>query len=672
MATHTLIFTPSGVQTTGETGETVYDAALRAGVDMRSICGGKGLCKRCQIEVEPGEFAKFKLSVSAGDIPKLSPTEKKARHDGELSERRRLACRAKLCGDMVVEVPSDSREGESAIQKKSTHIETELNPAVQLYMIKLETPTLADNPSDGEAICRALQEQHGVAARLTHAAMIKLQPVLLAHDNTAVAVVRRANGGRQIGRAKNQGQAALADSVIDIWAPSSDEAYGAAIDIGSTSVALYVYNLSSGEPVYEKAAMNPQIRYGEDLMSRVSYIMMNKGGEAKLTDAIRGQIKTMLSGAIDTLGIRTEQMVDVICVGNPIMHHLFIGANPTELGQAPFRLTVKDWIDLPAPALEIGLSASASVSLFPLIGGHVGADTTAAYLTQIKTMAGRSVLLVDIGTNAEIVLSHGGKVAAASSPTGPALEGAEISSGVRASLGAIERVRIDPVTKDGRVKIIGCEDWLSDTDQSADAHSITGICGSGIFEVMVELASAGLLDKSGLFITSAAPERFEQVNNVWQYTLLRRGSAKDSGGGDIIIKQTDIRSVQLAKAALFAGAQLLAEQLGCERFDEVLLAGAFGTHLDPRYVADIGIVPFAGPQVIRSIGNAAGMGAATALLNCQARDEIIAAVAEIEKVETALEPKFQDYFVGSMGFPTAPAPAGGGTRGGRRRGRSRT
>jgi uncharacterized 2Fe-2S/4Fe-4S cluster protein (DUF4445 family) len=664
VTTHTLIFTPSGVQTTGETGETVYDAALRAGVDMRSICGGKGLCKRCQIEVEPGEFAKFKLSVKESDIPKLSPTEKKARHDGELSEHRRLACRAKLCGDMVIEVPSDSREGETSIQKKSTHIETELNPAVRLYMIKLEVPTLADNPSDGEAICRALKAQHGVSAELSHRAMTKLQPILLAHDNTAVAVVRRHKGGRE---SAGSHQAALG-SIIDVWPPSSDEPYGAAIDIGSTSVALYVYNLASGVPAYEKAAMNPQIRYGEDLMSRVSYIMMNKGGETKLTAAIRGQIKTMLAGAVEALGIRIEQMVEVICVGNPIMHHLFIGANPTELGQAPFRLTVKDWIDLPASALEIGLSACASVSLFPLIGGHVGADTTAAYLTQMQTMAGRSALLVDIGTNAEIVLSHGGKVAAASSPTGPALEGAEISSGVRASLGAIERVRIDPVTKNGRVKIIGCEDWLSDTDQSADAHNITGICGSGIFEVMVELANAGLLDKSGLFIPTAAPERFEQVNNVWQYVLLRRRGAGESGGGDIIIKQTDIRSVQLAKAALYAGAQLLAEQLGCSRFDEVLLAGAFGTHLDPRYVADIGIVPFAGAKEIRSIGNAAGMGAATALLNTQARNEIIAAVAKIEKVETALEPKFQDYFVGSMGFPTAPAPTGDGARGGRKRG----
>jgi len=373
--------------------------------------------------------------------------------------------------------------------------------------------------------------------------------------------------------------------LCDVWPPTiqgqNQDVYGAAIDIGSTSVALYVFNLISGAPVYEKAAMNPQIRYGEDLMSRVSYIMMNKGSEKKLTAAIHTQIRGMLEDAIQSLGINNYQMLDVICVGNPIMHHLFIGANPVELGLAPFTLAVKDWIDIPANKLDLGLADAAQVSLFPLIGGHVGADTSAAYLTQIDDMENRSVLLVDIGTNAEIVLSHNGKIAAASSPTGPALEGAEISSGVRATLGAIERLRIDPETKDTRVKIIGHDEWISDVDGSTNNHAIAGICGSGIFEVMVELANAGLIDQSGLFKPELAPHKFTQEGNVWTFTLIEKGDAS------IRIKQTDIRAVQLAKAALFAGAQLLAESLECDAFDEVLLAGAFGTHLDPKYVSEI-------------------------------------------------------------------------------------
>lgn len=649
MATHKLIFMPSGIQTTGEAGETVYDAALRSGVDMQSICGGKGLCKRCQIEVEPGEFAKFNVSVTDANIPKLSPTEKKARHDGELSDTRRLACRAKICGDLVIEVPSDSREREMSISKTSTKIETDLNPALKLYMLKLPVASLEDNPCDSDALLEALSIEHSVAASADHRVIIKLQSILSKNERQVVAVVRDGN------------------ALIDVWAPAAagenQDIYGAAIDIGSTSVALYVFSLITGAPVYEKAAMNPQIRYGEDLMSRVSYIMMNKGSEDKLAGAIHTQIREMLAGAIEALEIQTHQMLDVICVGNPIMHHLFIGANPVELGLAPFSLAVKDWLDIPAQKLDLGLCEAAQVSLFPLIGGHVGADTSAAYLTQMADMADRSVLLVDIGTNAEIVLSHNGKISAASSPTGPALEGAEISSGVRATLGAIERVRIDPITKDARVMIIGHDEWLSDTDGSTNDHAIAGICGSGIFEVMVELANAGLIDQSGLFKPEHAPHRFSQEGNVWVYCLIEKGDKS------IIIKQTDIRAVQLAKAALFAGAQLLAESLDCQEFDEVLLAGAFGTHLDPKYVSEIGIIPMAPPEKIRPIGNAAGMGAATALLNISERKNIIRAVKTIVKMETALEPKFQDYFIDAMKFPTATATSGD-AKSGRRSSRS--
>jgi len=632
MGNHTVIFTPSGIRTEAQDGQTVYDVALSAGVDIQSICGGKGLCKRCQCEIDTGKHAKFKLDVTAENVGRLTPTEKKAIHDEELSDKRRLACRAKVKGDLVVEIPSDAREAESSIQKKSTPIDVPLNPAVKLYMVQLAVPTLEENPCDGDALLGRLKEEHDVKAEYSHKVLISLQDILRKHDRTVICVVR--------------------DDVeiIDVWAPNVGDAYGAAIDVGSTSVALYVFNLSTGKIAYEKAAMNPQIRYGEDLMSRVSYIMMNKGGEVKLTDAIRAQIRTMLAEAVETLDIDNKQLLDVICVGNPIMHHLLIGANPVELGQAPFALAVKDWLDIPAPHMDLGLSAAAQVSLFPLIGGHVGADTTAAYLTQINKMKGRSVLLVDIGTNAEIVLSHNGKVAAASSPTGPALEGAEISCGVRASLGAIERVRIDPVTKKSKFKIIGHDDWLSD-EENLSEFKISGICGSGIFEVMVELANAGLLEPGGLYVSGDTSGRMlpDNEGKSQKYLLVDRPE------NPLYIKQTDIRAVQLAKAALFAGAELLSEALGCPQYDEVLLAGAFGTHLDPKYVSEIGIVPRSPAEIIRPIGNAAGMGASMALLDKDQRTKIIKAVKDIEKVETALEPKFQDYFVGSMKFPTATA-----------------
>ncbi len=633
MTRQTLIFTPSGVRTIAQEGESVYDAALRCGVDIQSICGGKGLCKRCQIEVEPGRHAKFNIEVLAENLPKLSPTEKKAHHDGDMKPHRRLACRCKVRGDLVVEIPSDARAFETSIQKKSTALETPLKPPVMLYMVKLDIPSLDDNPCDSIALQHAL-ESFGVKAAPNHKVLIKIQKILKEHERTAIAVVR---DGVEI---------------IDIWPPSPFNLYGAAIDIGSTSLAIYIYDLTNGGLVYEAAAMNPQIRYGEDLMSRVSYVMMNKGGEEKLTAEIRKQIKSMLAKAQEELGLGPNQLLEVTIVGNPIMHHLFIGADPTELGQAPFTLIVKDWLDIDGHLLDLGLSDVSRISLLPLIGGHVGADTTGAYLTQLDRMKNKSVLLVDIGTNAEIVLSHNGRTAACSSPTGPAFEGAEISSGVRASIGAIERVRIDPVSKNPKFKIIGHDEWLNEDASSIDEFNVIGICGSGIFEVMAELANAGLVDQGGLFIQSAAPDRFVAEGKGWKYRLMQRDE------NPIYIKQTDVRAVQLAKAALSAGVSLLAKALNCQEFDEVLLAGAFGTHLDSKYVADIGIIPNAPAEKIRSIGNAAGMGAAMALINIDEKAKIIEAVKHIEKIETALEPEFQQLFVEAMQFPTATTPSG--------------
>jgi uncharacterized 2Fe-2S/4Fe-4S cluster protein (DUF4445 family) len=439
-------------------------------------------------------------------------------------------------------------------------------------------------------------------------------------------------------------------TVVDLWAPGEAHAYGAALDIGSTSLALYIYDLSNGDLVHQASAMNPQIRYGEDLMSRVSYVMLNPQGAAQLTGAVRQGVAAMLAEGRERAGIDSEQLLELVFVGNPVMHHVFLGISPVELGQAPFTLATRDWVEMPAHALDLGLSRAARVQALPLIGGHVGADTTGAYLTQIDRMAGRSVVLVDIGTNAEIVLSHGGRVAACSSPTGPAFEGAEISAGVRAAPGAIERVRINPATGRACVKLIGEDVWIDDSDP--DLARISGICGSGIFEALVELATAGLIDRSGKLRPEAAPDRFVadgEEGRISKYVLI------DRPGAPICVTQRDVRAVQLAKAALAAGVQLLADHLGCTTLDEVLLAGAFGTHLDPVYVAAIGIVPGARAEMIRIVGNAAGMGAAMCLTHAPSKQRIITATRAIEKVETATEPLFQQHFVAAMPFPTAPA-----------------
>jgi len=646
LSEHKVIFTPSGIRTTAKDGQSVYDVALASGVDILSICGGKGLCRRCQIEFQPGDYSKFGVKVEEGNLSGWTDSEERAAKRGDLKPGRRLACRAQVLGDVVVEVPGDARHQVSSISKDSTGFETELKPAIKLYMCKLPMPELDHNPSDGEALIEALRE-FGIEAQPEHRPLTKLQPILAQNERELIAVVRDDKW------------------IIDVWPPSPFDAYGAAIDIGSTSLALYLYDLTNGALVHQASAMNPQIRYGEDLMSRVSYVMMNKGGEERLTEDVRKAVAGMLEDARAKLDLGPNQILEVVLVGNPIMHHLFLGINPVELGQAPFTLAVKDWFEAPAWRFNLGISETARISMLPLIGGHVGADTTGAYLSQLDVMTGRSVLLVDIGTNAEIVLSHDGKVAACSSPTGPAFEGAEISAGVRATPGAIERVRIDRETFQPSLKVIGSDEWLSDADPDIADKRVVGICGSGIFEVMVELASAGLVNKGGLFQPEAAPHRFIQEGQSWKYILLDRPE------NPLYVKQTDVRAVQLAKAALAAGVNLLVDFLECPAFDEVLLAGAFGTHLDSQYVADIGIIPFASAEQIRSVGNAAGMGAAMALYNQDEKARIIEAVKHVIKVETATEPKFQDYFVAAMQFPTAPSTDGDSATGRGRRSRLR-
>jgi len=639
-AGHKVIFAPSGLRAVAGPGETVLDVAHRAGVDLQSICGGRGLCGRCQIEVASGAHAKFAVTACEAHLSAPGEAEARAARRGVLHAGRRLACRAQILGDVVIDVPADSQVHGAIMAKAGTAIDLPLIPPVRLIMVTVPRPALDDNPADAESLIAAL----GIDAQIDATVLPRLQPLLAANERTLIVVLRD-------------------DSlIIDLWAPGVAHVYGAALDIGSTSLALYIYDLSNGDLVHQAAAMNPQIRYGEDLMSRVSYAMLNPDGAEHLTGAVRRGVAAMLAAGCAEAGIDADHLLELVFVGNPVMHHLFLGISPVELGQAPFTLATRDWVELPASALDLGLSRAARVQALPLIGGHVGADTTGAYLTQIDRMAGRSVVLIDIGTNAEVVLSHGGRVAACSSPTGPAFEGAEISAGVRAAPGAIERVRIDQATGRARVKLIGEEAWIDEGD--ADLARISGICGSGIFETLVELAQAGLIDRSGKLRPETAPGRFipdGEDGRLRKYVLIDRPDKP------ICITQRDVRAVQLAKAALSAGVQLLADHLGCAALDEVLLAGAFGTHLDPAYVAAIGIVPGARAEAIRIIGNAAGMGAAMCLTHAPSKARIIAATRAIEKVETATEPLFQQHFVAAMPFPTAPAAAAGRTTAGRTR-----
>jgi uncharacterized 2Fe-2S/4Fe-4S cluster protein (DUF4445 family) len=414
--------------------------------------------------------------------------------------------------------------------------------------------------------------------------------------------------------------------------------------------------------------MNPQIKFGEDLMSRVSYVMMNPGGEADLTAAVQEAIDELIGELVEDAGEDREDVLEIVLVGNPIMHHLVLGFDPTPLGQAPFPLAVDGAYATTATELELSLP-NASVYVAPCIAGHVGADTAAAILNEGPHRSNAIQLLVDVGTNAEIVLGNDERLFACSSPTGPAFEGAQISSGQRATAGAIERVRIDRETLEPSFRAIGSDKWTTDLGfrEELDGSGITGICGSGIIEAISEMVSSGIIDQSGVIRGELAEssERIIADGRTFDYQL----KCEDDLGPEIRVTQADVRAIQLAKAALKAGIDLLLEHAELETVDEIRLAGAFGAHIDPGHAIVVGLIPDIPVDHVRAVGNAAGSGAARMLLSATQRTEVEDVVDDVTKIETATEPRFQEHFVTALAFPhsTAPAATGNDQQGGRRR-----
>ncbi|MEK9718530.1 MAG: ASKHA domain-containing protein, partial [Candidatus Puniceispirillum sp.] len=397
-------------------------------------------------------------------------------------------------------------------------------------------------------------------------------------------------------------------------------------------------------------AMNPQIRFGEDLMSRVSYGIMNPGGAADMTKAVIDGVQGLIDGAVAAAGLDVADVVEMVLVGNPVMHHLLIGVDPVELGGAPFALAVDQALDVPARDLGVRVNAGARAYLLPCIAGHVGADAAAVVLAEAPQKSDLMTLIVDVGTNAEIIVGNADRLLAASSPTGPAFEGAQISSGQRAAPGAIERVRIDRTTLAPRFAVIGSDLWSDspDFDAAIAQSGVTGICGSGIIEVIAEMYLAGIVTADGVIDGSKASTnpRIEADGRTFRYRLT----------DTVAVTQNDIRAIQLAKAALYAGFRLLMDKINIRKIDRVVLAGAFGTHIDPKYAMVLGMIPDCLLDDVRAAGNAAGTGARMALLNRAARHEIEAVVRRIEKIETAVEPSFQDHFVKAMAIPHKSDP----------------
>lgn len=638
-----VVFMPSGRRGHFEEGTTLLQAARELGLGIESICGGRLTCGKCKVRVEEGEFAKHAIHSRASHLTEPGEAERLLLHNMHADDCR-LSCTAQVTGDLLVFIPEESRAQKQVIRKAATDRIIDVDPAIRQLYVQVDKAEMGEHRGDWRRLQDALEREAGLTGLEIDLLALRRLQMALRQGNWGITVI-----------VWNDRE------VIDIKPGYAEGIYGLAVDIGSTTVAAYLCDLRTGVVLATESTMNPQISFGEDLMSRVSYVLMNEDGTEKMHDAIVKTLNKLAAQAAYSAGLRARDIHELVAVGNTTMVHLFLGVDPRELGGAPFALARREAMDLKARDLGLKLHPAAYVHVLPSEAGHVGADNVGVLIAEEPYRQPEIELIVDVGTNAEIVLGNDQWLLSASSPTGPAFEGAQISSGMRAAPGAIERVRIDKATGKANFRVIGEARWSDEWDfteataaYEQPAHLASGICGSGIIEVIAELYLAGILLPDGRFNPNHATDRLSWDGRRGNYLLA--APEQTVSGQPIYVTQDDVRNIQLAKAALYAGCKLLMNRAGIERVDRIVLAGAFGSYIDPLYALVLGLIPDCDPQKVVAVGNAAGDGARIALLNRHKRAEAQEIAFQARYVETAVAADFQDEFVGAIHIPHATDP----------------
>ncbi len=660
-----VVFQPNGRQGVVPVGTNLLQAARQLGVEIESICGGHQTCGKCMVLVEEGDFPKFGLTSSRDHLSPPGDRERAYAERRRFPPGARLSCACSVTGDLVVRVPEESQTRKQVVRKGAGIARRmTVDAAMRLYYVELPPAHLKDHRGDWERLAAALAETHGLEdLRIDLAALRELQPAL-------------DRGGRRVTATVLDRQ-----EVVRVQPGFLDVVYGISLDIGTTTMAAHLCNLRTGDLLGAASRMNPQVPYGEDLMSRVSYAMLNADGVERMQGAVIEAINGMIAELSDGAGIQPQDVVELVAVGNTTMHHLLLGINPRELGGTPFSLATHGALNVKARELGIAIAPGGNVFIPPCEAGHVGADNVAVLVAEAPYAQDEMMLVIDVGTNGEILLGNRQGVYSASSPTGPAFEGAQIVHGMRAAEGAIERVRIDPATLEVRYKVIGRDDWLTskaeeprraeetavsefekarERRQRMRAQAMTpevrasGICGSGIIEAVAELFWAGLVAPNGRFVQMSHPRlRTAQGNGAGKAEFVLAWGHETSTGREIVIHADDVRAIQLAKAALYAGTKLLMQRLGLERIDRIVLAGGFGSYIDPRHAMALGMIPDCELARVKAVGNAAGDGARMMLLDRNKRAEAAWAARWVQYVETAGELSFQEEFVSAINIPHA-------------------
>lgn len=648
-----IIFQPSGRRGRVSKGVTIIEAARQIGADIENLCGEKKYCGKCKVRIEEGFFEKYGIQSGRAHSSAWQKEEEKFINRDQRESGVRLGCCAKVEGDLLVFVPEESRAGKQVVSKAARDIQIEWNPAVKLYCVRVKEPTMKDPTADLERISAQLQKKYGLKNLDIDYFALKRLPDALREGKWEVTVA-----------------VWMDKEIIRVMPGQKEDYYGVAIDIGTTTVAAYFCHLGTMEVLDTVSMMNPQCKYGEDVMSRITYHMMQEDGLEKMSNDITEGLNSLVVQACrgthpprkkttpgkskgeegqTYLRLSEQDIIDVTIVGNTAMHHILLKLNPEHVGMAPFPPVNHKGLDIKARDLGIRVNDSAYVHLLPIEAGFVGADNVGVLIAEEPYKNDEIVLIIDIGTNGELVLGNREKLISSSCATGPALEGAQLTHGMRAAPGAIERLKIDPDTHEVDYKVIGRDAWKSYS--KPEVMETKGICGSGVLDLLAELYRSGIILKSGRFNEAQKSERYRINPDNNQPEFVVAWKEETSIDKDITITQKDVRQIQLAKGALYCGCKLMMRRLGVERVDKVKIAGAFGTHVDRENALIMGLFPDCPLENIIAVGNAAGDGARAALLNREKREEANWVARNVEYLELTVEEDFQKQFMEALHIP---------------------
>ena len=659
-----VIFQPSGRRGEVPKGTTIIEASRLLGVDIEALCGEKKVCGKCVVRIEDGHFEKYGIQSSMSHVSPWQEEEEKYVNAERREKGFRLGCVTKVEDDILVFVPEESRAGKQVVSKAARDIFIEHNPAIKLYYVQVDPPSFEEPTGDFERICRGIERDYGLNNLTIDLFALRQLPDALRNGKWEVTV--------SVWNDKE---------VIRVRPGKHEHAYGLAIDVGTTTVAAYFCDLSNMDVVDTVSMMNPQCKYGEDVMARITYHMTTPDGLQRMSDDIIEGTNELIDKAIANtfppkkkvkkkkgeegpdeyvevpeegktyLRLTRDDIEDITIGFNTAMHHIFLSLNPEYVGMAPFPPVIHHSLDLRARDLGIKINPSSYMFVLPIEAGFVGADNVGVLIAEEPYKHEENQLIIDIGTNGELVLGNRHKLISSSCATGPALEGAQLAFGMRAAPGAMERIEIDPETREVDYKVIGRDAWRKFSEPKE--MKAKGICGSGILDLLAELYCAGIVAKSGVFNKKALEghARFRINPDNKQPEFVLAWAEESSIDKDIVVTQKDIRQIQLAKGALYAGCKLMVKRMGLEKVDKVKIAGAFGTHVDRTKALVMGLFPDCEIEMIEGIGNAAGDGCRAALLNVKKRVEANWCSRNVEYIELTVEGSFQQEFMEAMQLP---------------------